>query len=71
MRDYALGFLAGWAAHPLDLLQWAFDTHLAGTWEVEGTGLIPRQGRNNVVLNWDVRVRFSSGRARRARAGSR
>ncbi len=59
--DYALGFIAGWGAHPLDLLQWAFDTHLAGNWQVEGSGAIPTQGRNDAVLDWDVRIRFSSG----------
>jgi len=59
--DYALGFIAGWGAHPLDLLQWAFDTHLAGTWEVEGSGVIPAQGCNDAVIDWDVRIQFSSG----------
>jgi predicted dehydrogenase len=59
--DYALGFIAGWGAHPLDLLQWAYDTHLAGTWEVEGTGVIPAQGCNDAVLDWDVRINFSNG----------
>ena len=59
--DYALGFIAGWGAHPLDLLQWAFDTHLAGTWEVAGTGVIPEEGCNDVVIDWDVRIRFSGG----------
>jgi predicted dehydrogenase len=59
--DYALGFIAGWGAHPLDLLQWAFDTHLAGTWEVEGTGVISPGGTNDAVHNWDVRIQFSSG----------
>jgi predicted dehydrogenase len=59
--DYALGFIAGWGAHPLDLLQWAFDTHSAGPWEVEGTGLIPTQGCHDAVVNWDVRIRFSNG----------
>jgi glucose-fructose oxidoreductase len=59
--DYALGFIAGWGAHPLDLLQWAFDTHLAGTWEVEGTGVIPTEGANDAVINWDVRIQFSGG----------
>ncbi len=59
--DYAIGFIAGWGAHPLDLLQWAFDTHLAGTWEVEGTGVIPGEGCHDVVIDWDVRIRFSSG----------
>lgn len=59
--DYAIGFIAGWGAHPLDLLVWAFDTHLAGTWEVEGTGVVPEQGANNVVIDWDVRIQFSGG----------
>jgi predicted dehydrogenase len=59
--DYALGFIAGWGAHPLDLLQWAFDTHLQGNWEVEGTGIIPNDGCNDTVIDWDVRVRFASG----------
>jgi len=59
--DYALGFIAGWGAHPLDLLQWAFDTHLAGTWQVEGTGVISATGCNDAVINWDVRIRFSNG----------
>ena len=61
VRDYALGFIAGWAAHPLDLLQWAFDTHRAGPWEIEGTGVIPQTGCNDAVINWDVRIRFGSG----------
>jgi len=59
--DYALGFIAGWAAHPLDLLVWSFDTHLQGNWEVEGTGVIPSTGRNDAVINWDVAIRFASG----------
>ena len=61
VRDYALGFIAGWAAHPLDLLQWAWDTHLAGNWEVEGTGIIPTEGANDAVIDWDVRIRFAGG----------
>lgn len=59
--DYAIGFIAGWGAHPLDLLQWAFDTHLAGTWEVEGAGVIPQQGCNDTVIDWDVNIRFANG----------
>ena len=59
--DYALGFIAGWGAHPLDLLQWAFDTHLAGTWEVEGSGTISTGGANDAVHNWDARIQFSGG----------
>ncbi len=61
VRDYALGFIAGWGAHPLDLLQWAFDTHLQGNWEVEGRGAIPATGSNDAVIDWDVTIRFASG----------
>ena len=59
--DYAIGFIAGWGAHPLDILAWGYDTHLAGPWEVEGTGFIPTDGRNNVVMHWDVNLRFANG----------
>ncbi len=59
VRDYALGFIAGWAAHPLDLLVWAFDTHRAGPWEVEGKGVVPTEGANDAVIDWDVTIRFA------------
>ncbi len=59
--DYALGFIAGWGAHPLDLMLWAYDTHTTGPWEVEGTGLIPTTGCNDAVIDWDVRFRLGDG----------
>jgi predicted dehydrogenase len=59
--DYAIGFIAGWGAHPLDILQWGYDTHKTGKWEVEGTGTTPYQGRNNVVMKWDVNIKFENG----------
>ena len=59
--DYAIGFIAGWGAHPLDILVWGYDTHLAGKWEVEGTATIPYEGRNNVAMHWDVDIRFENG----------
>jgi len=61
VRDYALGYMAGWAAHPLDLLVSAYDTHLYGPWEIEGNGVIPAQGCNDAVKDWDVRIRFANG----------
>lgn len=59
--EYAIGFIAGWGAHPLDILQWGYDTHKTGPWEVEGTATIPETGRNNVVMKWDVNLRFANG----------
>jgi glucose-fructose oxidoreductase len=59
--DYALGFIAGWGAHPLDQLVWGYDVHKAGITEVEGTGRIPDKGLYNTVLDWDVRLAFANG----------
>jgi len=59
--DYALGFIAGWGAHPLDIAQWGFDTHLQGEVEVEGKGMIPSEGLFDTVVHWDLTYRFASG----------
>jgi hypothetical protein len=56
--DYAIGFIAGWGAHPLDIAHWGYP-HIPV--EVEGTGLIPTEGLFDTVVNWDVRGRYASG----------
>jgi len=42
---------------------------LAGKWEVEGTATIPYDGRNNVVMKWDVDIRFENGVKMKFRPG--
>jgi len=59
--DYALGFIAGWGAHPLDLLVWACDLHTFGPWEIQGTGVIPTEGRHDAVVDWDCRIHLANG----------
>ena len=56
--DNALGFIAGWGAHPLDVMHWGYP-HIPV--EYEGTGTIPTKGLFNTVTNWNVRGRFASG----------
>ena len=56
--DYAIGFIAGWGAHPLDIAHWGYP-HIPV--EYEGTGLIPSKGLFDTVVNWDVRGRYASG----------
>ncbi|MCX5648722.1 MAG: Gfo/Idh/MocA family oxidoreductase [Planctomycetota bacterium] len=67
--DYALGWIAGWGAHPLDILVWGYDTHKTGPWEVEGTAHIPTTNRNNVVMKWDVDIRMANGVKMKFRPG--
>ena len=56
--DYAIGFIAGWGAHPLDIAHWGYP-HVPV--EIEGTGVIPTEGLFDTVVDWDVRGRYASG----------
>ncbi|MBM3891914.1 MAG: Gfo/Idh/MocA family oxidoreductase [Verrucomicrobia bacterium] len=60
--DYAIGFIAGWAAHPLDLFQWwADNAGLTTPVHIEGTGTLPASGLFNCITSWDVRCRYENG----------
>ena len=56
--DCAIGFIAGWGAHPLDIAHWGYP-HIPV--EYEGTGVIPTEGLFDTVVDWDVRGRYASG----------
>ena len=56
--DYAIGFLGGWGAHPLDILHWGYP-HVPA--EIEGTGVIPTDGLFDTVVDWKLTGRFASG----------
>lgn len=59
--DYSIGFLAGWGAHPLDIMIWGCDADLAGPMTFEGTGEIPKQGLYDTVIHWNVTVQMGNG----------
>jgi hypothetical protein len=59
--DYSIGYLAGWGAHPLDIMVWGSDADLAGPMTFEGTGVVPETGLYNTVYNWDVKVQMAGG----------
>jgi hypothetical protein len=56
--DYAIGFLGGWGAHPLDIAHWGYP-HIPV--ELEGTGVVPSDGLFDTVVDWDLRGRYASG----------
>lgn len=58
--DHSIGFLGGWGAHPLDVLDWGLPRPVVPV-EYEGTGLIPKQGLFDTVMKWDVRCTYASG----------
>lgn len=70
--DYALGFIAGWGVHPLDIAYWGHPNMMQGVMELAGPGVIPEQGACNTSIAWDVKFRFADGvtmRYRGARNG--
>lgn len=60
--DYSIGFLAGWGAHPLDILVWILKDKVNGSYTCEGTGEYwPAGGLYNNVLSWDVTCKYKNG----------
>jgi predicted dehydrogenase len=60
--DYALGFIAGWGAHPLDVAIWGMDSDTKGPVSFRGTGNFPTpDGLFDTCATWDVAVKFSDG----------
>jgi glucose-fructose oxidoreductase len=57
--DYSIGYLAGWGAHPLDLMVWGCDCDLAGPMTFEGTGKVPTEGLYDTVYDWDVNIQMA------------
>jgi|GEM_PF-362653 len=61
-NDYSIGFLAGWGAHPLDILVWILKDKVKGNYSCEGTGQYwPAGGLYNNILSWDLNCRYQSG----------
>jgi len=59
INDYAIGFIAGWGAHPYDQLQWWLDEMNIGMpTKVEATGRIPTEGLFNTVVDWDATITY-------------
>jgi len=61
VSDFALGFIAGWGIHPLDIALWGAGELAAGVVEVSGKGVFPKSGLHDTATAWDIDFRFSTG----------
>ena len=59
--DYALGFIAGWGVHPLDIAYWGHPAMMKGVADIEGKGVFPSEGACNTAIAWDVNFTFADG----------
>ena len=60
-RDFALGFIAGWGIHPMDIAVWGGGDLLSGPVEVEGRGTFHAEGACDTATAWNVDMKFGSG----------
>jgi len=61
-NDYSIGFLAGWGAHPLDILVWILKDKVNTKYSCQGSGAYwPAGGLYNNILSWDVNCNYQNG----------
>ncbi len=61
ISDYAVGFVAGWGIHHVDIAQWGNGTDRSGPIEVEGAGSYPRDGMCDCATSWNVELTYANG----------
>jgi predicted dehydrogenase len=62
ISDYALGFIAGWGIHHVDIAQWGNNTNLTGPLEFEGSGEFPPKGELcDTATAWLVNCTYANG----------
>ena len=62
ISDFALGFIAGWGIHPMDIALWGGGDLMEGTVTVEGRGNFrTAEGICDTATIWEVDYQFASG----------
>jgi len=59
--DYALGFIAGWGVHPLDIALWGHPNMFRGRMSIAGRAIFPTEGAGNTSVAWQVNFTFADG----------
>ncbi len=60
--DYSIGFLAGWGAHPIDVMVWALKDEVSGNYSCNGTGTFWSEGGiYDNIYSWDVHYEYENG----------
>jgi len=61
ISHFALGFIAGWGIHPMDIAVWGGGELLNGPLEIEGRGTFHAEGICDTATAWNVDMKFGSG----------
>ncbi len=61
ISDYALGFIAGWGIHPIDIAAWGAGDKTDSEVSVEGKGDFPKEGLCDTATNWRIALKYANG----------
>jgi predicted dehydrogenase len=61
ISDYALGFVAGWGIHHVDIAQWGNKADATGPVHIEGVGVFPTEGLCDCATSWNIECRYANG----------
>jgi predicted dehydrogenase len=61
ISDFAVGFIAGWGIHPLDIALWGAGDLATGKVAVEGKGAFPTEGLHDTATSWNIDFGFANG----------
>ncbi len=62
IHDYGLGCLSGaWGIHHVDIAQWGNNSDDTGPLEIEGTGVLPKDGLCDTAVTWRVEHLYANG----------
>ncbi len=61
IQEYALGFIAGWGIHPLDIALWGAGDLMRTPVTAKGTGVFPKDDVCSTATAWQVMLRYESG----------
>lgn len=60
--DYSIGYLGGWGAHPLDIVQWGLGTDDSGPVEYLGVGgFFEEENFYDNINDWDLHCTYENG----------
>lgn len=60
MANFSLGMISCWGIHHIDIAQWGNGTDVTGPTTVEGTGIFPKEGSCDAIVNWNVKYEFAN-----------
>ncbi|MHC4800251.1 MAG: gfo/Idh/MocA family oxidoreductase, partial [Planctomycetota bacterium] len=61
IHDYCLGGLSGaWGIHHVDIAQWGNGSDRTGPIEIEGTGVVPKDGLTDTAIEWEIEHKYAN-----------